>query len=148
MNGKSVATVVFLLALLAVGIWYEPAREEVAFPDVYEAELELPGLLPPLPDDAHDLQLFGHQAPESLHMKFVADPDAIEAWLGDAERAESSDTIMQLPLIVDSIAWWHPELRMGGRDGGAKRLPPTYLAFGYWVAVEGSTVYLWPVLES
>ena len=148
MNAKLVATVVFLLGLLAVGLWYEPSREEVAFSDVYEAELELPDLLPPLPDGAHDLQLFGHQARESLHMKFVADPDAIESWLADAERAESGDVIMALPHIVDSITWWHPALRIGGEDGSSTTLPPSYIAHGYWVAVDGSSVYLWPILDA
>jgi hypothetical protein len=148
MNAKAVATVLFLLGLLAVGLWYEPSREELAFSDAYEAALELPDVLPPLPDGAHDIHVFGHQAPESLHLKCVAAPDAVDEWLVDAEEAKSSDTVMRLPLIVDSITWWHADLRMGGQDGGSRLLPPTYLAYGYWVAVDGTDVYLWPVLES
>ncbi len=141
---KAVATALFAIVLLVVFAWYEPSRDELAFADVAEATVEVGDVLPPLPEGAHDLQMFGHQSPQSLHLRFGASPQATQAWLEDADRVQSSELIGNLPHIVDSIVWWHPALRQGGRDGGSNgRLPPTYRAYGHWVAVDGTSVYLW-----
>lgn len=87
--------------------------------------------------------MFGHQSADSLHLRFEAPPDAIEAWLVDG-LAQPSDAFGELPHIVDSIVWWHPGLRQGGReDGSYGNLPPAYRAYGHWVAVDGTSVYLW-----
>lgn len=144
MHVKAVAAAVFAVVLLAVFSWYEPSRDELAFSDVAQATLEVGEVLPPLPEGAHDLQMFGHQSADSLHLRFGASPEAIETWLEDAEQAESGDVLGNLPHIVDSIVWWHPALRQGGRDGGSYgRVPPIFHAYGHWVAVDGTSVYLW-----
>lgn len=140
---KAVATAAFAIVLLVVFTWYEPSREELAFSDVAVATVELGDALPPLPDGAHDLRTFGHQSRDSIHIRLEADPGEIEDWLQGAEQAKPMAA--QHPLIVDSIQWWHPGLRMGGRaDGSWGPLPPVYAAYGHWVAVDDATVYLWP----
>ena len=141
MYAKAVATAVFLLVLLGVALWYEPSREELTFPEVADAMVEVGDVLPPLPEGAHDLQMFGHEPPDTLHLRFEAPPDAIEDWLAEAERADRGTTVIPLPHVIDAIVWWHPALRQGGESSG--RPPKIYQGYGHWIGVDHTSVYLW-----